>query len=99
MSTVLSELIKDIKPESTVLLFGSGSSLPSNAPSVNVIIDHLSKTFRQSSIGFGLADIADLIEQKTKDRRRMIEEVRSLFQRCKPTGGLLNLPLYSWKAI
>jgi SIR2-like domain len=99
MTTALADLVKDVKPDSTVLLFGAGSSLPSNAPSVATIIEHLSKKFRQPSAGFNLSELTDLIEQKTKDRRRLIDELRAMFQRNKPTGGLLNLPLYSWKSI
>ncbi len=29
----------------------------------------------------------------------MIEALRSLFQKARPTGGLLNVPLYGWKSI
>lgn len=99
MTTDLSAFVRDLQPESTILFLGAGSSLPSHAPSVSKIIDHLSKVFHQPSNGFTLAELTDLIEQKTKDRQRMISEVRSLFARLRPTGALLNIPLYDWKGI
>lgn len=99
MTTQLSTFVKDIQPESTILFFGAGSSLPSHAPSVSEIIAHLSRAFGQPSEGFTLAELSELIDQKTKDRQRMISEVRSLFSTIRPTGGLLNIPLYEWKAL
>jgi hypothetical protein len=98
MTTQLSTFAKDIQPESTIF-FGAGSSLPSHAASISEIIAHLSKTYGQSSDGFTLAELSELIDQKTKDRQRMISEVRSLFSKIRPTGGLLNIPLYEWKAL
>lgn len=99
MPIPLEELAQDLKPEGTILLFGAGSSLPSSAPSVADIVRHLSKQFRQDNEGFSLSELTDLIVQKTRDRRRMIEEITSLFKRARPTGGLLNLPIYNWKSI
>jgi hypothetical protein len=99
MPTDLHTLIQSVHPDETILFFGAGSSIPSHAPSVSCIIEHLSTTFRQRSDGFTLADIADLIEQKTKDRRRLIEAVRLLFKDLRPTGGLANVPLYEWKSL
>jgi hypothetical protein len=97
--TTLANLIQGVRPDATILLFGAGSSIPSGAPSVGDIIEHLSKKFGQRSAGFSLSELTDLIEQKTKDRRRMISELGKMFSRAKPTGGLLNLPLYNWKSI
>ena len=99
MPTSLQDLVHDIRVSSTMLLFGAGSSIPSHAPSVKELIDHLSAKFRQSSDGFNLAEFTQLIEKKTNDRRRLITEVRHLFKGLKPTSGLLNLPLYDWKSI
>ena len=63
------------------------------------MIERFSHIFNQPSDGFTLSELTDLIEQKTKDRQRMISELRKMFEHLKPTGGLLNLPLYDWKAI
>jgi SIR2-like domain len=98
MPTDLTTFVRDLEPATTILFFGAGSSIPSHAPSVARIIEHLATVFKQPADGFTLAELADLIEQRTKDRRRLITEVRTLFYNLKPTGGLLNLPLYDWKS-
>ncbi|WP_199504710.1 SIR2 family protein [Qipengyuania sp. YIM B01966] len=95
----LEALVRELRPDHTILLFGAGSSIPSNAPTPQAIIDHLSRRFSIPSAGFSLAEFTELIEQRSKDRRRMITEVRSLFKNLKPTAGLLNLPIYDWKSI
>src|ERR1700681_516696 len=99
MTDDLSSLVKSIEPASTVLFLGAGSSLPSHAPSVGKIIEHLANAFGQSTSSFTLPEIAELIEQKTKDRKRLVSTIRTLFTSVSPTGGLLSLPLYDWKAI
>lgn len=95
----LEALIRELRPDHTILLFGAGSSMPSNAPTPEAIIDHLSSRFSIPCSGFNLAEFTELVEQRSKDRRRMITEVRSLFKGLKPTAGLLNLPIYDWKSI
>ena len=95
----LEALVRELRPDHTILLFGAGSSMPSNAPTPQAIIDHLSSRFSIPSAGFNLAEFTELVEQRSKDRRRMITEVRSLFKNLKPTAGLLNLPIYDWKSI
>lgn len=95
----LEALVRELRPEHTILLFGAGSSMPSNAPTPKAIIDHLSSRFSIPSAGFNLAEFTELVEQRSRDRRRMITEVQSLFKNLKPTAGLLNLPIYDWKSI
>lgn len=95
----LEALVRELRPDHTILLFGAGSSMPSNAPTPQAIINHLSSRFSIPSAGFNLAEFTELVEQRSKDRRRMIMEVRSLFKNLKPTAGLLNLPIYDWKSI
>jgi SIR2-like domain len=98
-AVTLQELIQNLVPEQTILLFGAGSSLPSNAPTPKAIIDHLATKFSVPATGFNLSEYAELVEQRSKDRRRMIVEIQSLFKGLRPTAGLLNLPLYEWKSI
>lgn len=98
MSTPMSELVKRLHPENTVLFFGAGSSIPSGAPSVAKIIERFSGNFDIESDGYSLSEMASIIEQ-TRSRREMIESLRSLFKNKTPTGSLLNLPLYNWKNI
>jgi SIR2-like domain len=92
-------LTRDIEPERTVLLFGAGSSIPSHAPSVERLQEHFERVFGVSAKGYSLAEQTGIIEQRTRDRARLISELRTQFTGVRPTGALLNLPLYSWKSI
>jgi len=95
----IAELVSGLKPDRTILLFGAGSSVPSNAPSVQDLQRHLETVFGVPAQGYNLAEQAAIIEQQTRDRARLIHEVRSKFKGKRPTGALLNLPLYDWKSI
>jgi SIR2-like domain len=98
MPTPVDRLVADLLPEKTVLLFGAGSSHPSGAPSSSRIIEHLSKVGHIAADGFSLAEFSLIFERETS-RRRLIDEVRSLFRGVHPTGSLLNISLYNWKNI
>lgn len=99
MPITISAVADDVRPHSTVLLFGSGSSVPSGAPSVARILAAIEREYQQSVAGFSLAEVTELVEQKTKDRRRLITTLRGLFKSLRPTGGILNVPLYDWKSV
>jgi hypothetical protein len=75
----LSVLTRDIDPERTVLIFGAGSSIPSGAPSVGQLQEHFAKKFNVSNIGYTLAEQTGIIENRTRDRARLILELRSQF--------------------
>jgi hypothetical protein len=98
MPIELTQFVDHIRPSNTVLLFGSGSSIPSGAPSTVRIVEHLSKALGFEHEKFTLAEIASLVE-KRDSRRRLISERRTLFAFLRPSGGLLNLPLYDWKSL
>lgn len=98
MPIPLSQLCGELTPEKTVLFFGAGSSLPSKAPSVDVIKNHFGKRFDVDPKGYSLAEIAGIGEAKT-NRYEMITALRALFENIRPIGGILNLPLYNWKSI
>jgi hypothetical protein len=98
MTLHISQLAADITPEKTILLFGSGASLPSHAPSANDLTDHLSSVFRIPREMFTLGEMASLVEEK-QSRAELIRDVRSLFRGINPTGGLLNLPLFQWRSL
>ncbi|HRI76626.1 MAG TPA: SIR2 family protein [Alphaproteobacteria bacterium] len=99
MTRDLHSFIRTISPENTVLLFGAGASIPSGAPSVPQLVTHLSERFKQDARNFSLSEISELIEKRSGDRRTLIAEVRNLYGKILPTGGLLNLPLYNWKSL
>lgn len=69
------------------------------APSVASLQDHFARTFNVSAAGYTLSEQTAIIEQRTKDRAQLISALRSQFSKLKPTGAVLNLPLYNWKTI
>ncbi|WP_448950975.1 SIR2 family protein [Labrys neptuniae] len=99
MATPLTQLVNEIVPEKTVLLFGAGSSVPSKAPAVAAIMAHFEEIFAAKADGYSLREQSSLVEVKTKSRKKMISELRKLFANLRPTGGLLNVPLYNWKSL
>lgn len=99
MPIELTKLANILEPTRTVLFFGSGSSIPSGAPSTQRLLDHLAKHFGQTSDGLSLSELAGIVERVTEDRAGLISAVRLLFGNLRPTGGLLNTPLYDWKNI
>jgi SIR2-like domain len=99
MPIEVSSLVAGLRPDRTVLLFGAGSSLPSNAPSVLDLQSHFERVFNVPASGYTLAEQTAIIEHQTHDRPRLVTELRARFKGIRPTGALLNLPLYNWKSI
>ena len=64
MSMSLSNMVSQIEPKKTVLFFGSGSSIPSGAPSVEKLINTLSKILELDSDEYNLSEIASVAEDK-----------------------------------
>ncbi|TIS85499.1 SIR2 family protein [Mesorhizobium sp.] len=98
MPIPIAQLVADIIPKYTVLLFGAGSSIPSGAPSVAKIVQHFEATFCMNPDGFTFAEFCSLVE-RDKTRTRMIEQLRKLIDGLHPQGGIRNLPLYDWRSI
>jgi hypothetical protein len=99
MPISVADLIRGLKPDGTVLLFGAGSSIPSNAPSVQELKDYFENVFGISGKGYSLAEQTAIIEHTTRDRPKLINALRIKFKGLSPTGALLNLPLYDWKSL
>ena len=98
MPITLEDLVKDIDPKNTVLLFGAGSSIPSGAPSVSTLIEKYSTACGVDANGYTLSEMASICETKTS-RRKIISVLRDLCSSLRPTGGLKNIALYPWKSI
>ncbi|MET0075881.1 MAG: SIR2 family protein [Candidatus Thiodiazotropha lotti] len=98
MSISLSALVEEIVPENTILFFGSGSSIPSGAPSVSKLIDRIGKKFKIDANSYSLTEITSIAEEQ-RSRSELVKCLRSLFNSTNVTGSLLNLPLYNWKNI
>lgn len=98
MSIKIGDVASMIDPKNTVLFFGAGSSISSGAPSVDSLMASISQTFSIPCDGYTLSELAGVVEMK-KGRRPLIEHLRQQLQKVKPTGSLLNFPLYEWKSI
>lgn len=98
MPIAMQELIDQIQPEKTILIFGAGASMPSNAPSVSALIDAISFEFGIAVDGLGLSEISALAEHK-RSRTDLINLIRRKFSGLKAKGALLNLPNHTWKGI
>lgn len=98
MSQTIENLIQEITPSRTVILFGSGSSIPSGAPSVGKLVGAYAQEFKLSP-DFSLSEITQLAETKSQSRRKVVSLLRRYCSDLKPAGGLRNLPLYDWKSI
>lgn len=98
MVETVQSVVNRIQPERTVLLFGAGSSSPSKAPTSEVLIKCIATRFGLSEDEFSLPEISSLAERKA-GRATLITALREQFKTLKPTGGLLNLPLYNWKSL
>jgi len=98
MVETVNSIVNRIQPQRTVLMFGAGSSIPSRAPTSQSLIDFFAGRFSLPKTGFTLPEIASLAERKV-GRNTMIAALREQFRALKPTGGLLNLPLYEWKSL
>lgn len=94
----LGKLADTIVPNRTVLFFGAGSSIPSGSPSSGKILKTLEENFGIRASSFSLQEASMLAELKSS-RRALITAMRSCFAEPRPTGGLLNLPLYEWKSL
>lgn len=98
MTIPISQLVDSIEPQRTILLFGAGSSIPSNAPSVSTVISRLSGHFKIPADGFSLSEISGIIETRFS-RHDLITYFRTFFENLRPNGGLMNLPIFDWKGI
>jgi|GEM_PF-6623468 len=99
MTINIDQLAAQVVPQRTVLLFGSGASIPSGAPSVDSLCAYLSETFNIGQNDYSLSELTGIIEHQTRSRAALIAALRRPFVNLKPTGGLLNLPLYPWRSI
>ena len=98
MPISLQELVDEITPEKTVLIFGAGASIPSSAPSAETLIQCIADEFKIEANGLSLREISGLAEHK-RSRRELVAAIRTKFKGLRPQGAILNLPLYGWKSI
>ena len=94
----LADLSQLVRPENTVLLLGAGATMPSGAPSGAALARHLASKLNPAPDGDELSEVAGIFEDRL-GRTALAQAVRARLQSLTPTGGLLALPAYAWRAI
>lgn len=95
----LKTLAEMINPRKTVLFLGSGTSIPSGAPSAGELARYLSDDLaRGTQFSEDLMEVSSILENKY-GRKALITSLREKFRALTPSGGLLTLPMYDWHAI
>lgn len=98
MTIEITDLVDDLATENTILIFGAGASVSSDAPSVSKLIQAISTKFGIDAAGLSLKEIASLVEVR-KNRSELVGLIRSMIKGLKAKGALLNIPHYAWKNI
>lgn len=94
----LKELARTIRPEHTVLLLGAGASIPSGAPTGIGLARYLASKLNPNPDSDDLSEVCGIFENRS-GRTELAKTVRDRLSGLKPTGGLLALPAYKWRAI
>lgn len=91
-------LAQTITPNQAVLLLGAGASIPSGAPTGAALARYLATRLTPPPEGDDLAEVSGIYENRL-GRAALVESVRTRLADLKPTGGLLALPDFDWRAI
>ena len=87
-----------IRPENTILLLGAGASTASGAPTGSALARSLADDLTPAPDGDDLSEIASIYENRL-GRRPLVASVRRRLSPLQPTGSLLALPTFGWRAI
>lgn len=98
MTISINSLVAELVPSNTVLVFGAGASLPSGAPSVWNLCEHLAPQIGEEPDTYNFAELCSLFEYK-RGRKELVAQVRQKFKGLRPTGGLQNVAEYDWVSI
>ncbi len=94
----LNELVTLIKPEQTSLLLGAGASVPSGAPSGVQLAHSLANRANPPIDGDELDEVAGIFLNRL-GRAALVAAVREELKGLTPTGGLLGIATFKWRAI
>jgi hypothetical protein len=98
MPMKLDELVNQLVRERTVLLMGAGAAMPSGGPSASGLARLLASKVKPEPDGDDLAEIAGIFENR-RGRRELADAVRLALSDLEPTGGILAIPAFDWRAI
>lgn len=94
----IDELAQLIEPRNTVLLLGAGAAVGSGGPTGNGLAQHLAGKLKLNAAGFDLVEIAGIYEAR-EGRKPLVTAVRERLNGLEPTGGMLALPAFDWRAM
>lgn len=94
----MGELVRLTQPSNTILLLGAGASIESGAPSGAALAHYLASKIAPPPAGNDLSEISGIFQNKL-GRTRLAEAIADRLKTLKPTGGLLALPAFDWRAI
>jgi hypothetical protein len=94
----LERLVERLDPKKTVLIFGSGSSIPSGGKSGPALGDTLADRFCLGGAGYSLSEVAQIASDR-EGRAELVKFLRKQLSKLAPAGGVLNAPLYDWNGI
>ncbi|WP_114560254.1 SIR2 family protein [Desertihabitans aurantiacus] len=98
MARSMRDLVEWCDPSSTVLLLGAGVSMPSGAPSWELLRDHVvADVIPNLQVQGDLPLIGEIIENEV-GRRALVESVIKHVD-VEPTGGIRALPKFPWRGI
>ena len=99
MPISLESLCERLRPESTTLLLGAGSSMPSGAPSGKALAEGLWRDVASiEPQSDELIETTSILERRYS-RKSVVDAILKKLQPLKPTGGLLGLPAFAWRAV
>ena len=99
MPVSLENVVNSINESPTVLILGSGSSIPSGGPSAADLSNLIANAFGiPDKSRLSLSALSSIVSRDFS-RRKLIELIQDVLSKLKPTKGLLNLPLFPWKEI
>lgn len=99
MPIELTELVRAIRPENTVLFLGAGSSIPSGAPSAAELAAQLSRELTSGKVvSDDLLECASILGNRY-GRASVVSQLRKILINIKPTGGLVSLPCFGWHSL
>lgn len=98
MIVELERLIDRLEPKKTVLIFGSGSSIPSGGKSGPALASSIADRFGLAGAGYSLSEVSQIASDRTS-RSELVDFLRLQVANLRPAGGVLNVPLYDWNGI
>lgn len=98
MPISLNELVDSLRKDPALLL-GAGASVPSGAPAGKALAEKLWENVAKiEPISDDLLETTSILCRR-HGRSVVVEEIKKILSRLKPTGGLLGLPTIEWGAI